>query len=85
MFRKSDGNQSSVSVSVYSMKSSETTTNWWSVFLHHSKNYSSLPLGYVGAATVGAAAYWFLYDEEGPKVTYHQLVSPYLHCPGVSA
>ncbi|XP_060794752.1 ATPase sarcoplasmic/endoplasmic reticulum Ca2+ transporting 1, like isoform X1 [Neoarius graeffei] len=35
--------------------------------------------GYVGAATVGAAAYWFLYDEEGPKVTYHQL-SHFMQC-----
>uniref|UniRef100_A0A8D0FGU5 Cation-transporting P-type ATPase C-terminal domain-containing protein n=1 Tax=Strix occidentalis caurina TaxID=311401 RepID=A0A8D0FGU5_STROC len=32
--------------------------------------------GYVGAATVGAAAWWFLYAEDGPSVTYHQLVSP---------
>ncbi|NXE58173.1 AT2A1 ATPase, partial [Casuarius casuarius] len=29
--------------------------------------------GYVGAATVGAAAWWFLYAEDGPGVTYHQL------------
>ncbi|MCJ8738191.1 hypothetical protein PDJAM_G00032630 [Pangasius djambal] len=35
--------------------------------------------GYVGAATVGAAAYWFLYDDEGPKVTYHQL-SHFMQC-----
>jgi len=31
--------------------------------------------GYVGAATVGAAAWWFLYAEDGPSVSYHQLVS----------
>ncbi|XP_017339511.1 ATPase sarcoplasmic/endoplasmic reticulum Ca2+ transporting 1, like isoform X2 [Ictalurus punctatus] len=35
--------------------------------------------GYVGAATVGAAAYWFLYDDEGPKVTYYQL-SHFMQC-----
>ncbi|XP_041335647.1 sarcoplasmic/endoplasmic reticulum calcium ATPase 1-like [Pyrgilauda ruficollis] len=29
--------------------------------------------GYVGAATVGAAAWWFLFAEDGPNVTYHQL------------
>ncbi|XP_030629140.1 ATPase sarcoplasmic/endoplasmic reticulum Ca2+ transporting 1, like [Chanos chanos] len=35
--------------------------------------------GYVGSATVAAAAYWFLYDEEGPGVTYHQL-SHFMKC-----
>uniref|UniRef100_A0A2K5PQ22 Calcium-transporting ATPase n=1 Tax=Cebus imitator TaxID=2715852 RepID=A0A2K5PQ22_CEBIM len=29
--------------------------------------------GYVGAATVGAAAWWFLYSEDGPHVNYSQL------------
>ncbi|XP_006183119.1 LOW QUALITY PROTEIN: sarcoplasmic/endoplasmic reticulum calcium ATPase 1 [Camelus ferus] len=29
--------------------------------------------GYVGAATVGAAAWWFLYADDGPHVTYSQL------------
>ncbi|ETE63996.1 Sarcoplasmic/endoplasmic reticulum calcium ATPase 1, partial [Ophiophagus hannah] len=28
---------------------------------------------YVGFATVGAATWWFLYDAEGPQVTFHQL------------
>ncbi|XP_072475038.1 sarcoplasmic/endoplasmic reticulum calcium ATPase 3 isoform X3 [Notamacropus eugenii] len=28
---------------------------------------------YVGLATVGAATWWFLYDVEGPQVTFHQL------------
>ncbi|XP_030078325.1 sarcoplasmic/endoplasmic reticulum calcium ATPase 3 [Microcaecilia unicolor] len=28
---------------------------------------------YVGLATVGAATWWFLYDEEGPQVTFQQL------------
>ncbi|XP_065098736.1 ATPase sarcoplasmic/endoplasmic reticulum Ca2+ transporting 1, like isoform X2 [Paramisgurnus dabryanus] len=35
--------------------------------------------GYVGAATVAAAGYWFLYDEEGPGVTYYQL-SHFMQC-----
>ena len=35
---------------------------------------SPLHTGYVGAATVGAAAWWFLYAEDGPQVTYSQLV-----------
>ncbi|EHB11840.1 Sarcoplasmic/endoplasmic reticulum calcium ATPase 1 [Heterocephalus glaber] len=29
--------------------------------------------GYVGAATVGAAAWWFLYADDGPHVSYYQL------------
>ncbi|NWI85463.1 AT2A3 ATPase, partial [Pitta sordida] len=28
---------------------------------------------YVGLATVGAATWWFLYDTEGPQVSFHQL------------
>ncbi|NXM90193.1 AT2A3 ATPase, partial [Oenanthe oenanthe] len=28
---------------------------------------------YVGLATVGAATWWFLYDPEGPQVSFHQL------------
>ncbi|XP_061443979.1 sarcoplasmic/endoplasmic reticulum calcium ATPase 1 [Rhineura floridana] len=35
--------------------------------------------GYVGAATVGAAAWWFLYAEDGPAVTYYQL-SHFMQC-----
>merc|ERR1719385_220211 len=35
--------------------------------------------GYVGAATVAAAAYWFIYDAEGPGVTYYQL-SHFMKC-----
>ncbi|KAL1451595.1 hypothetical protein WDU94_005956 [Cyamophila willieti] len=31
--------------------------------------------GYVGAATVGAAAWWFLYSPFGPQLSYYQLVS----------
>ncbi|XP_016662301.1 calcium-transporting ATPase sarcoplasmic/endoplasmic reticulum type isoform X2 [Acyrthosiphon pisum] len=29
--------------------------------------------GYVGAATVGAAAWWFMYCEDGPQISYYQL------------
>uniref|UniRef100_UPI003AABC4BD ATPase sarcoplasmic/endoplasmic reticulum Ca2+ transporting 1, like isoform X1 n=1 Tax=Centroberyx gerrardi TaxID=166262 RepID=UPI003AABC4BD len=35
--------------------------------------------GYVGAATVGAAAWWFIYDHTGPGVTYYQL-SHFMQC-----
>ncbi|KAJ8364384.1 hypothetical protein SKAU_G00132150 [Synaphobranchus kaupii] len=35
--------------------------------------------GYVGAATVAGAAWWFMYDEEGPGVTYYQL-SHFMQC-----
>ncbi|KAM3859339.1 ATPase sarcoplasmic/endoplasmic reticulum Ca2+ transporting 1, like [Diretmus argenteus] len=35
--------------------------------------------GYVGAATVGAAAWWFMYDQTGPGVTYYQL-SHFMQC-----
>lgn len=31
--------------------------------------------GYVGAATVGAAAWWFMYSPHGPQLSYYQLVS----------
>ncbi|XP_071975731.1 sarcoplasmic/endoplasmic reticulum calcium ATPase 1 isoform X1 [Engystomops pustulosus] len=35
--------------------------------------------GYVGAATVGAAAWWFICAEDGPSVTFHQL-SHFMQC-----
>ncbi|XP_008299529.1 ATPase sarcoplasmic/endoplasmic reticulum Ca2+ transporting 1, like isoform X2 [Stegastes partitus] len=35
--------------------------------------------GYVGAATVGGAAWWFLYDVTGPNVSYYQL-SHFMQC-----
>ncbi|XP_040885183.1 ATPase sarcoplasmic/endoplasmic reticulum Ca2+ transporting 1, like isoform X2 [Toxotes jaculatrix] len=35
--------------------------------------------GYVGAATVGGAAWWFLYDSTGPGVSYYQL-SHFMQC-----
>lgn len=34
-------------------------------------------LGYVGLGTVGAATWWYLYDEHGPQVSFHQLVSSF--------
>ncbi|XP_017124907.1 calcium-transporting ATPase sarcoplasmic/endoplasmic reticulum type isoform X1 [Drosophila elegans] len=36
---------------------------------------------YVGAATVGAAAWWFVFSDEGPKLTYWQLTH-HLSCLG---
>lgn len=30
--------------------------------------------GYVGAATVGAATWWFMFYSEGPQLSYYQLV-----------
>ncbi|CAH8455835.1 unnamed protein product [Heterobilharzia americana] len=35
---------------------------------------------YVGCATVGAAAWWFMFYEGGPKVNYYQLTH-HLQCP----
>uniref|UniRef100_A0A674C321 Calcium-transporting ATPase n=1 Tax=Salmo trutta TaxID=8032 RepID=A0A674C321_SALTR len=35
--------------------------------------------GYVGAATVAAAAWWFLYSEDGPGVSFYQL-SHFMQC-----
>merc|ERR1712165_492838 len=35
---------------------------------------------YVGIATVGGAAYWFLWDPTGPQMSYYQL-SHFLTCP----
>ena len=39
---------------------------------------------YVGAATVGAAAWWFTTYEKGPQLNYYQLVRQHLartmHC-----
>lgn len=37
--------------------------------------------GYVGAATVGAASWWFMYSPEGPQMTYWQLTH-HLQCLG---
>ncbi|XP_024084170.1 calcium-transporting ATPase sarcoplasmic/endoplasmic reticulum type isoform X1 [Cimex lectularius] len=37
--------------------------------------------GYVGAATVGAAAWWFMYSPDGPQMNYYQLTH-HLQCIG---
>lgn len=37
--------------------------------------------GYVGAATVGAAAWWFMAAHDGPKLSFYQLVNTPPHCP----
>jgi hypothetical protein len=36
---------------------------------------------YVGAATVGGAAYWFMYDPTGPQMSFYQL-SHHMQCYG---
>lgn len=36
------------------------------------------PAGYVGLGTVGAATWWYLFDEDGPQVSFYQLVRK--HC-----
>lgn len=38
------------------------------------KKVVCFPQGYVGAATVGAAAWWFIAADGGPRVTFYQLV-----------
>lgn len=43
--------------------------------LHPCNHFSSMPSGYVGAATVGAAAWWYTMYEKGPQLNYYQLVS----------
>lgn len=37
--------------------------------------------GYVGAATVGSAAWWFVFCDDGPKLSYWQLTH-HLSCLG---
>lgn len=45
-------------------------------------NLSYMAIGfYVGAATVGAAAWWFMFSTEGPGLTYWQLTH-HLSCLG---
>merc|ERR1711881_722417 len=55
-------------------KADETLITPWLFF-----RYMFIGL-YVGAATVGGAAYWFLYDPTGPQINYYQL-SHFLQCP----
>lgn len=42
--------------------------------VHKAEKSSCFPQGYVGAATVGAAAWWFIAADGGPRVTFYQLV-----------
>jgi len=44
------------------------------VKLHFNLFISLCFSGYVGAATVGAAAWWFMAAHDGPKLNYYQLV-----------
>lgn len=45
-------------------------------------SFSYMAIGiYVGAATVGAATWWFMYAAEGPQLTYWQLTH-HLSCLG---
>lgn len=46
----------------------------WSFLLDEAFILISWLPGYVGAATVGAAAWWFTVSEDGPQVTLYQLV-----------
>jgi len=50
-------------------KSDESLISGWLFF-----RYLAIG-GYVGAATVGAAAWWFMYSPQGPGLNYYQLVS----------
>lgn len=44
--------------------------------------YSYMAIGgYVGAATVGSAAWWFMYADSGPHLSYWQLTH-HLSCLG---
>jgi len=54
--------------------SEETLITSWLFF-----RYMAIGI-YVGIATVGGAAYWFLYDPTGPQMSYYQL-SNFLQCP----
>jgi len=54
--------------------SEETLITQWLFF-----RYMAIGV-YVGIATVGGAAYWFLYDTTGPQMSWYQL-SNFLQCP----
>eukprot|EP00096_Caligus_rogercresseyi_P011018 TRINITY_DN41_c0_g1_i6.p1 TRINITY_DN41_c0_g1~~TRINITY_DN41_c0_g1_i6.p1 ORF type:complete len:1004 (-),score=368.95 TRINITY_DN41_c0_g1_i6:587-3205(-) len=56
-------------------RSDETLITPWLFF-----RYMAIGI-YVGFATVGGAAYWFMYDPTGPQVSYYQL-SHWLQCQG---
>jgi P-type Ca2+ transporter type 2A len=48
--------------------------------LFSSSSYMAIG-GYVGAATVGGAAWWFMYCENGPQLSFWQL-SHHMQCLG---
>ncbi|XP_046390221.1 calcium-transporting ATPase sarcoplasmic/endoplasmic reticulum type isoform X3 [Ischnura elegans] len=56
-------------------KSDESLISGWLFF-----RYMAIG-GYVGAATVGAATWWFMYSPEGPQLSYYQLTH-HLSCLG---
>ncbi len=35
--------------------------------------------GYVGAATVFGSAWWYMYNDDGPQLTFEQLVNFFFH------
>ena len=42
--------------------------------IKHLLNFRYMAIGtYVGAATVGGAAYWFMFDPTGPQMSFYQL------------
>ena len=49
-------------------KAKESLISGWLFF-----RYMAIGI-YVGAATVAASAWWFMFYENGPKVSYYQLV-----------
>ena len=55
------------SISIIYRSSEETLITPWLFFRY-------MAIGtYVGFATVGGAAYWFLYDASGPQMSYYQV------------
>merc|ERR1719369_407869 len=54
-------------------RANESLINGWLFF-----RYMAIG-GYVGAATVFAAAWWFMYDPTGPQMNYYQ-ISHHLQC-----
>ena len=59
---------------IFFRSSEETLITQWLFF-----RYMAIGV-YVGFATVGGAAYWFLYDTTGPQMSWYQL-SNFLQCP----
>lgn len=51
------------------------TSDLWPLLVTASDVYLIFSVGYVGLGTVGAATWWYLFDDEGPQVSFYQLVS----------